>query len=221
MLAVSSQPTTPIDFTLPETRPGLRALWAVNYLTSRCWHDLTIHTPCVIPRHGPAILTCNHISGIDPMLVQAASRRPIVWMMAGEYYEMKSMGWVYRTIGNIPVSRGGRDMAAMRHAMRALQCGRVLGIFPEGRISPTREYLPFQTGVALIAMRMGVNIYPASLEGTQRNKGMVEAFIHRQRAEITFGEPIRFSKSDPDRRDINTVTAELQTITERLRDSGR
>lgn len=201
----------------PEHRPGLRALWAANLLVCRCYHHLTVRTACTIPRHGPAILTCNHISGIDPMLIQSSCNRPIIWMMASEYYEMKSMRWVYDTIGNIPVARAGRDMAAMRSAMRALKEGRVLGIFPEGRIAPTREFLPFQTGVALMAMRTGVDLYPAYLDGTQRGKEMLDAILHPQKAAITYGTPIRIDKTDPDRTTLEATTRQLLEATERLR----
>jgi 1-acyl-sn-glycerol-3-phosphate acyltransferase len=85
----------------------------------------------------------------------------------------------------------------MRAALRALHDGRVLGVFPEGRIEVRRELLPFQRGVAQMALKTGAPVYPAFLDGTQH--GIVEmapAFIHRQRATLRFGPRVALDRSD-------------------------
>ena len=70
------------------------------------------------------------------MLLQAASRRLLGFMVAREYYESPWLHWICSHIGCIPVNRDGRDLAAIRAAMRALGEGRVVPIFPEGTIVP-------------------------------------------------------------------------------------
>src|SRR5436190_238239 len=84
-------------------------------------------------------------AALDALLIQSVCPRLITWMMAKEYYAVPGIGWVFRTVGAIPVERSGRDLAATRAAMRALEENAVLGIFPEGRIETDRELLPFQT----------------------------------------------------------------------------
>jgi 1-acyl-sn-glycerol-3-phosphate acyltransferase len=164
-----------------------RLLHASNRLVARVYHQLDVLSPCTIPREGPAILVSNHTSGLDPLLIQSVCPRLIVWMMAKEYYDHPVLGWVYRQVQAIPVARSGKDMAAMREALRALKEGRVLGVFPEGRIAPTRELLPFQPGIALLAARSGAEIYPCYLDGTQRGKEMIPAVANPQHAQIAFG----------------------------------
>ncbi len=154
----------------------------------RVFHRLTVLSRCPIPRVGPAILVCNHTSSIDPAFVQSVCHhRLITWMMAREYQDIKGTGWFFKAVGIIPVERSGRDTAPLRAAIRALEAGRVLGIFPEGRIAPTKDFLPFQTGVALMAIKTGVPVYPVYLDGTQRNKGMMEACLQSQNASVIFG----------------------------------
>src|SRR5207249_2405149 len=131
----------------PESRPVIRLLHAIDVCFARIYHRLTIHSPCKLPRDGPAIVVCNHTSGLDPILIQSACPRLITWMMAREWYEMRGLNWVFKTVGAIPVDRSGRDLTATRAALRALEAGQILGVFPEGRIESTRELLPFQTGV--------------------------------------------------------------------------
>lgn len=186
---------------------------ATNRLYTRVYHRLEVMAPAVFPPRGAGILVCNHTSGLDPLLIQSACRRLIIWMMAQEYYDMPSLNWMFRRIEAIPV---GRDTTAMRGALRALKRGCIVGIFPEGRIERTRELMPFQTGAALMAIRTGVPIYPACLDGTQRNRTMSAAFAVGQSARLAFGPPIRFEKGNPDRDDLAAATRRIQEAVQRL-----
>ena len=124
---------------------------------------------------------------MDPIFIQSVCPRPIVWMMAKEYYDLPGLNWIYRQIEAIPVARSGRDLSATREALRALRYGRVLGVFPEGRIEPTRELLPFQSGIALLGAKADAEIFPTYLDGTQRGKSMVASVALPQHARIVFG----------------------------------
>lgn len=188
---------------------------------TRIYHHTTILSGSTLPRKGPAILVCNHISGLDPMLIQAACRRMIVWMMASEYYEIRGLRWFYRRIQAIPVYRSGRDTAATRTALRALHAGKVLGVFPEGRIEPNQQLLPFQTGVAMMAMKTGIDVYPAYLEGTQRGKEMLEAIFRSNRVHISFGPAISFSRSDASKEQLEQQTTRIQKAVSELRSEVR
>ena len=143
---------------------------------------------------------------LDPVLIQAACSRLIVWMMAGEYYNMPVVRHVFRAVQAIPVNRSGKDLAATRAAFRVLDRGMVLGIFPEGRLSPTYDLLPFQTGVAMMARKTGVKIYPAGLEGTHRGDSAARSFAIPHRAAIAFGNPLEIG----DQADLTACSAGLQ-----------
>lgn len=185
--------------------PHLERNWRVRLLhlgdrlVSRIYHNLTVLSPQRLPADGPAILICNHTSGLDPLLIQSVCKRVIIWMMAKEYYEIAPMTPVFRTLQVIPVDRAARDSSALRSALRALQAGCVLGMFPEGRIETKRELLPFQQGVAQLAIKTQATVYPAFLDGTQHGTdGIVQAFTHRRQATLRFGPPLRFErKADP------------------------
>jgi 1-acyl-sn-glycerol-3-phosphate acyltransferase len=176
-----------------ENRPVIRLLQAIDVCYARIYHHLTVRSPVQLPKRGAAILICNHTSHLDPLLIQAACPRLITWMMTKDFYDLRFLGAVFRTIGAIRVERSGRDMAATRAALRALEDGRVLGIFPEGRLETSRDLLPFHPGAAMIAMKANVKVYPAYLDGTQRGKTMAQSYMHRQRATLAFGAPIDLS----------------------------
>jgi 1-acyl-sn-glycerol-3-phosphate acyltransferase len=185
MVFTSTTPTAP-----PESRLTIRMLRAANVCFSRIYHHLDVIAPARLPRNGPGILVCNHISGLDPALVQSTCARLIVWMMAREYFDQPGLRWLFKQVQVIPVDRGRRDMAAVRLALSALRSGRILGIFPEGRLEDSRTLLPFQTGVALLGSKTEVPIFPAYLDGTQRNLSMLQAYLKPQHAAIAFGPPL-------------------------------
>jgi 1-acyl-sn-glycerol-3-phosphate acyltransferase len=198
-----------------------RLMYSLNIIFSRVYHNLEVLSPCNLPRHGPAILVCNHISGIDPMLIQSVCPRVIRWMMAREYYEQRGLKWMLDQIGTIPVDRSGRDLAATRTALAALKSGGILGIFPEGRISTTSELLPFQQGIMLLAAKSGAPVYPACVEGTQRGREMLAAYLIRSRAQLAFGEPIVFDREAATRQNIDLSTEKVRTTVELLRRTYR
>jgi 1-acyl-sn-glycerol-3-phosphate acyltransferase len=209
-------PTMMHSFNDPSLHPGVRGLQATNRLFCRIYHGLTLQTRCPLPRRGPGILISNHTSGLDPLLLQSATPRLITWMMAREYYEIGAMGWIFRLSGMIPTSRNGRDMAAMRSALRVLKQGGLLGVFPEGRIETTRELLPFHPGVAMLAMRCGVPVYPAYLDGMQRGRSMLQACLLPGHAGVRFGEPIELPACEPTREVLRQTAMRLRSAVQSL-----
>jgi len=194
----------------PETRLTNRLLRGLNIAFSRIYHELDVLSPQRLPRKGGGILVCNHASGLDPLLIQSVCKRMIIWMMAKEYYDLWPMSMVFHSVDAIPVDRAGRDSSATRAALRALNEGRILGVFPEGRIPTTRELFPFQTGVALLAARTKVPIFPAYLDGTQRGKEMVPAFAFPNHATIRFGPPLFLAREDGEREGVIAATERIR-----------
>lgn len=184
----------------------------VRWFTT-AYHGLKVLTPCPIPadpKAGGAILVSNHISSLDPVPLQAVCPRLITWMMAKEYGNLFGLRWFLNAIEPIMVERSGRDTAATRAALRALKDGKVLGIFPEGRIAPGRELLDFQVGVALLAMKGGVPVYPAYLDGGQRGKGMVQAVLSPSPMTLAFGPAVDLRTQAEGRDSLEAATAKIR-----------
>ena len=185
-----------------EERASIRFLHRLVDLYIRGYHNVSVVSPCSLPKSGPAILVCNHVSSLDPM-------RMITWMMAREYY-VPGTRWLFDVIRIIPVERSRRDLTATRAAMRALEEGQVLGIFPEGRLAEETLIGPFQTGVAMMALRSGVDVYPASVEGTMRDRGMLEPFFFPQRARVAFGQRVELHEREFSKEAIERATERIR-----------
>lgn len=174
--------------------PLLTFLAGLNRLYLTVWFRWSSNGSAPLPDEGPAIVVANHTSPLDPMILQCGTDRLIVFMMAREYFEAPALRWFFRLVRSIPVNRTGRDTAATKAALRALDRGDVLGIFPEGRINTTgRGLLDPRPGVALIALRRQVPVIPAYVEGAPLGTTMVQPFFKRAKVRVTYGRPIDLS----------------------------
>jgi len=138
-------------------------------------------------------------------------------MMAREYYDQFGTKIICDAVGVIPVNRSARDLSATRAALAALEAGYVLGVFPEGRIAPNREILPFQPGIALLAAKSEAPIHPVYLEGTQRGKSMWEAYLGPNRASLTFGQPLHLARKEITELGYEAASAKIREEVELLR----
>jgi 1-acyl-sn-glycerol-3-phosphate acyltransferase len=205
------------EYSRRETDAAFRILKGMAGIYSRAFHRTRLVRPCRLPKTGPAILVCNHVSSIDPILLQSFSPRLVRWMMAKEYFDYKSIRWLYETMGVILVQRSGRDQAATRAAMRVLASGYVLGVFPEGRLETTRDLIPFQRGIGLLAVKTRAPVHPAFVDGTQRNREMVEAVVTPSVASVAFAPPLDFADLTDSRAGVLEATRRIQAAVEALK----
>ncbi|HRD92549.1 MAG TPA: MFS transporter [Accumulibacter sp.] len=122
-----------------------------------------------IPQDGPAILVCNHVSFVDPIVIAAASRRPIRFVMDHRIYRLPVINFIFRHMHTIPIAPAREDAAMMAAAFEevahALAAGELVAIFPEGRITDNGEIYPFRPGVQQIVGRTPVAVIPMALQG--------------------------------------------------------
>ncbi|MEO6697390.1 MAG: lysophospholipid acyltransferase family protein, partial [Gammaproteobacteria bacterium] len=111
----------------------LNRLDGLNRLFCRHYHRLH-YTPIRLPDQGCALVASNHVSGLDPLLLIAAARRPLRFVIAREEYQRFGLTWLFRAIGCIPVERERQPGQALRQALRALERGEVVVLFPHGKI---------------------------------------------------------------------------------------
>jgi 1-acyl-sn-glycerol-3-phosphate acyltransferase len=122
-----------------------------------------------IPEHGPAVLVCNHVSFVDPLVILAASPRPIRFVMDHRIFRMPVVSFVFRTGKAIPIAPAKEDEALLNAAYEAvaeaLANGELVAIFPEGRITDTGDLYPFKGGIQRIVQRSPVPVIPLALKG--------------------------------------------------------
>ncbi len=125
-----------------------------------------------VPRSGPLILASNHISHFDPPLIGSIFPRHVDWMAMEELFRNARFARALALTGAFGVNRDGRDRTALRVAIRRLQAGRVVGIFPEGGIragaTSILDGAAMRPGVAALASLGAAPIIPCAIAGTDR-----------------------------------------------------
>ena len=200
-----------------ERKWTVRAVKALVKLYAAGYQRRRVLVPCPLPDEGPALVAANHTAGIDPLVIQSTCDRPIIWIMDKAYYEQPGIKQVMKWAEMIPIDRENPDSTAWRAAMKMLKKGRIVGVFPEGRIERERTLMPFQSGVAMLAANQGVPFYPCFLDGRQRNKSMLRCFFLPQRPSVAWGEKLAVAKSKLKRDGMEALTTELRNRVEALR----
>ncbi len=191
----------------------------IAFMMSRCVYRFKVTGDHNLPTQGAAVLTCNHVSFIDPVLLMAASPRPIYFVMDHRIFKMPVLGWFFKLVKAIPIASRSEDPvlyeAAFEAAAKVLRDGDLLAIFPEGGITKDGELQLFKGGIMKIlenAKRDGVDApvipmaltnlwgsYFSRVEGAAMTKPFRRGFGNR--VGLNVGTPIASE---------NVIPAELQ-----------
>lgn len=138
-----------------------------------------------LPTEGGAILISNHISGLDPLLLIAASNRPIRFMIATEEYNRFGLTWLFKRAGCIPVNRSGRADIAFRQARRALEQGEIIALFPHGKIHLDHEE-PYRVkpGIRKLAELSKHSIFVCRIVGVRGQGSVFTSLLLRSQSKI-------------------------------------
>ena len=165
----------------------------------------------VIPKTGPAVLVCNHVSFVDPLILLAVSPRPIRFVMDHRIFRMPLIGFIFRHMKAIPIAPAKEDAAmkesAFAQAAEALRNGELIGLFPEGQITRDGDFTLFRYGVQRIVAETPVPVIPMALRGlwgsffsrrygpAMRVPSSIRLF---RRISLVVGEPVPPEEADPD-----------------------
>ena len=123
-----------------------------------------------IPARGGAVVATNHTSYVDFLPVGMSGRkrrRSIRLMPKAEMQKVGIVNFVIKHTGAIPVDRRA-GAAAYAEAVRALQAGELVGVYPEATISRSFELKEFKSGSARMALEAQVPIIPMIVWGAHR-----------------------------------------------------
>ena len=189
----------------------------IAFMVPFCVYRFKVTGDHNLPTQGAALLTCNHVSFIDPVLLMAASPRPIYFVMDHRIFKMPVLGWFFRLVKAIPIAPRAEDPvmyeAAFEAAAKVLRDGDLLAIFPEGGITKDGELQPFKGGVMKIldnARRDGVNapVIPMALTNLwgsyfsriEKGQAMVRPFRRGlfSAVGLTMGSAMAATQTTPD-----------------------
>ncbi|HYI46028.1 MAG TPA: lysophospholipid acyltransferase family protein [Actinomycetota bacterium] len=199
---------------MESTYPVLKAILKPWLATWFRWHIEGLEN---IPKEGPALLAINHIAYLDPLaaayVVDKAKRVPR-FLAKHELFDDKRIAWLLRGAGQIPVKRGSAEAPmALDQAVRALDRGELIVIFPEGTITRDPDLNPMEgkTGLARLALETDAPVIPCGIWGTANiwPKDYGKRWRPRQDILARVGEPMRLRGDVTSRDDWQRLVNEV------------
>jgi 1-acyl-sn-glycerol-3-phosphate acyltransferase len=153
-----------------------------------------------IPEEGAAILVCNHVSYVDALVISAACRRPIRWVMDHRIFAVPVLSFFFRTARAIPIAPAKEDAQLLERAYERiaedLAAGELVGLFPEGQLTATGAMNEFRGGIMRVLEQRPVPVIPMALSGLwqslfARNRDKLRHATRLfPRIRLSVGEPI-------------------------------
>lgn len=167
-----------------------------------------------VPRKGPLLVLANHISDCDPPVIGYALPRPAYFMAKAELFSIPILAPLIRALRAFPVRRGAPDKNAIRTAVKLLQKGEAVVIFPEGHVSETGTLQSLQAGAALILRRARTPVICCGVINTNRiipYRKIIPRPAFRI-VRVRFGEPRTFQEPIQDEEVLQWAEKELRRL---------
>lgn len=164
-----------------------------------------------IPLDGPLVIVCNHSAYLDPMWVYKVTPREMIAMMTSVFYDLPVVRWLSKHGTHairVPATTFRREAPELQDAIRVLQRGGCVLVFPEARLRKTEDRLLFPFGQGLWHVLNAVpnaRVLTVWIEG-----GWGSWTSHANNANPFKGKPIDF------RRPIELGMAEPVTVAPEL-----
>lgn len=168
---------------------GYSLLTPIMRVLFRFYYNPKIINKEVIPKEGPILIVGNHKHIYDQCLTIMATKRVIHYMAKKEYFDGKT-AWFFKLVGCIPVDRSIKDHNATDKALKVLNSGGAIGLFPEGTRNKTKDVflLPFKFGTVSMARKTNATIIPFGLTGDYK--------FRSKNLTIRYGTPFKVGEMD-------------------------
>jgi 1-acyl-sn-glycerol-3-phosphate acyltransferase len=117
------------------------------------------------PMTGPLLIIANHESFWDPPIVGVAVGRRVAYMARKTLWNNRAMAWFMNTVGTFPVDQEGIGLDGIKMALKKLQQGEAVVVFPEGTRTEDGKLGPFMQGIALLVRKSKATVLPVGLGG--------------------------------------------------------
>ena len=119
----------------------------------------------------------NHINFLEaPLLASFLFPRPLAALTKKENLAIPGYGYLGRLWNAIPIDRGAVDTESFKRCLDWIESGGILGLAPEGTRSRNGVLGRGKPGVAMLAYRAGVPIWPVAHWGGELFWSRLKAF---------------------------------------------
>lgn len=218
---LAEEPADPDVLALKNPPPAFNAVWyPLARLIEIVFSDLfQLHVSGLerLPQSGPFILSSNHQSYFDPVILVSVLPKSIVKhtfaVGTSEVFGEGFMRRLARWLRVIVLDPDANLVPAMRAGAYGLRHGQILILYPEGERSIDGTPRIFKKGAAILSIHMQVPIIPVAIEGFYEAWPRGKSFFQKRvPLKMVFGDPILPPpESEASEEAYEKLTADLKT----------
>lgn len=159
---------------------------------------------------GPVIVAPVHRSNLDTPLLAGMSRRRLRALSKESLFGNRLFGAFLASLGAFPVRRGAADREAIREAVKMLQAGEQVVVFPEGTRQTGPRVAEVFDGMSYLASRTGAAVVPVGIAGTEAAMSTGTRLPRRVRVAMVAGPPIRPPEGRMSRPQMSRFSADIR-----------
>ena len=167
------------------------------------------------------ILTANHLSLFDVLVLLAGLPIQFRWMAKKEVFAIPLMGWAMTRVGYVSIDRENKEKAwaHLYQAKGKLEEGYSLMFFPEGTRSPDGEMKRFKSGAFVLALHAGVPVAPISIVGTREIMPKRSVLFYPGTVDLVVSPPIEPEGFSLERKEeyVQVVRGQIAIELEKIR----
>jgi long-chain acyl-CoA synthetase len=216
---LQEEPVHPEALALAAPRPIAEVLWFLLSRIVRLFADDRFNLQVTglekLPAHGPYIISSNHQSFLDPVILSSVLPRSVFRQLfsvgTSEIFGSGFMRVLARSLRVVAVDPDANLISAMRAGAFGLRHGRILMLYPEGQRSIDGKPTRFKKGAAILSIHRQVPIVPVAIEGFHEAWPRGKRFQKFAPLRIRFGEAIYPpSETEASESAYETLTSELK-----------
>lgn len=149
-----------------------------------------------LPNKGGALLLVNHQSFLDPLLVGLPLTRPVSYLARDNLFNVPVIGHILKNTYVMPISRESASTASLREAIRRIDAGFYVGIFPEGTRTEDGSVGTLKPGFLALLRRTKVPVIPVGISGAFESYPKRRLFPFPGKVRVVFGAALDRERLD-------------------------
>ncbi|MEK6646550.1 MAG: lysophospholipid acyltransferase family protein [Candidatus Firestonebacteria bacterium] len=120
-----------------------------------------------IPKTSAVIIAANHLSFLDPPILGTAVRkRHLHFLARRSLFKNIFFGWILRNVHTYPIANDSIGKGGIETAIKLLEEGKAVVVFPEGTRSHTGELQKGKSGIGMVSYKSKFPVIPVYIDGT-------------------------------------------------------
>jgi 1-acyl-sn-glycerol-3-phosphate acyltransferase len=183
----------------------------------RVYHRMEVIHQERIPKEVGYVLIANHQTYMDPVYIGTILPHQPFFMAKQESFDHWILGRILRALQAFPVRRTENDIKAMKHSIRILKEGKVLGMFPEGGRRNEKHFDDLKLGSAFFATKTNRPVVRIYIAGAEKALPKQNGWPKPVKIRFYIGETLDPANYD----DYKKMSEDINTTLLQLKDEAR